>query len=78
LYESSQIRGRGFDAVVLPDEDSLRTEVSYVIGMLTGSNHRDAAKTFLDFLRSPDGQDAYAKFGFVPASDAELQPRPIP
>jgi ABC-type molybdate transport system substrate-binding protein len=70
--------GAPIDAVMLPDEDSLRTEVSYVIGMLTGSNHRDAAEAFLNFLRSPDGQDAYAKFGFVPVSDAELQPRPIP
>ena len=70
--------GAPVDAVVLPDEDSLRAEVSYVIGMLTGSNHRDAAEAFLNFLRSPEGQDAYAKFGFVPASDAELRPRPIP
>jgi ABC-type Fe3+ transport system substrate-binding protein len=43
--------------------------------MLTGSNNRDAAVAFLDFVRSPDGQDAYAKFGFVTASEAELQPR---
>jgi hypothetical protein len=70
--------GAPVDAVVLPNEDSLRTEVSYVIGMLTGSNHRDAAEAFLNFLRSPGGQDAYTKFGFVPVSDAELQPRPIP
>jgi ABC-type molybdate transport system substrate-binding protein len=70
--------GAPVDAVVLPNEDSLRAEVSYVIGMLTGSNHRDAAEAFLNFLRSPDGQDAYTKFGFVPVSDAELQPRPIP
>ena len=70
--------GAPVDAVVLPDDDSLRTEVSYVIGMLTGSKHRDAAEAFLNFLRSPDGQNAYAKFGFVPASDAELQPKPIP
>jgi ABC-type molybdate transport system substrate-binding protein len=70
--------GASVDAVALPDEDSLRTEVSYVIGMLTGSNRRDAAEAFLGFLRSPGGQDAYAKFGFVPASDAELQPKPIP
>jgi ABC-type molybdate transport system substrate-binding protein len=70
--------GAPVDAVVLPDEDSLRTEVSYVIGTLTGSNNRDAAVAFLNFLRSPDGQDAYAKFGFVTASDAELQPRAIP
>ena len=65
-------RGRG------PDQDSLRTEVSYVIGMLAGSKHRESAEAFLNFLRSPDGQDAYAKLGFVRASDAQLQTRPIP
>ena len=70
--------GASVDAVVLPDDDSLRTEVSYVIGMLTGSNHRDAAEAFLNFLRSPIGQKAFAKFGFVTASDAQLQARPNP
>jgi ABC-type molybdate transport system substrate-binding protein len=70
--------GAQVEAVTLPDEDSLRTEVSYVVGMLTGSKHREAAEAFLNFLRSPEGQDAYAKFGFVRANDAELQPRPVP
>jgi ABC-type Fe3+ transport system substrate-binding protein len=46
--------------------------------MLTDSRHREAAEAFLNFLRSAEGQDAYAKFGFVRASDAELQIRPIP
>jgi ABC-type molybdate transport system substrate-binding protein len=71
-------RGAQVEAVVLPDEDSLRTEVSYAVGMLTGSKHRPAAEAFLSFLRSAEGQDAYAKFGFVRASDAELQLRPVP
>jgi ABC-type molybdate transport system substrate-binding protein len=71
-------RGAQVEAVALPDEDSLRTEVSYVVGMLTGSKHRQAAEAFLDFLRSAEGQNAYAKFGFVRASDAELQLRQIP
>jgi ABC-type molybdate transport system substrate-binding protein len=71
-------RGAQVEAVALPDEDSLRTGVSYAIGTLTSSNHRQAAEAFLNFLRSAEGQDAYAKFGFVRASDAELQLRPIP
>ena len=70
--------GAAVEAVALPDQDSLRNEVSYAIGMLAGSKHRESAEAFLNFLRSPDGQDAYAKFGFVRASDAELQTRPIP
>jgi ABC-type molybdate transport system substrate-binding protein len=71
-------RGAQVEAVALPDEDSLRTEVSYAIGTLTSSKHRQSAEAFLSFLRSAEGQDAYAKFGFVRASDAELQLRPIP
>ena len=70
--------GAAVEAVALPDQDSLRNEVSYAIGMLAESKHRESAEAFLNFLRSPDGQDAYAKFGFVRASDAELQTRPIP
>jgi ABC-type molybdate transport system substrate-binding protein len=75
---AAQSRGAQVEAVALPDEDSLRTEVSYAVGPLKGSKHRQAAEAFLSFLRSPEGQDAYAKFGFVRASDAELQLRPIP
>ena len=70
--------GAAVEAVELPDQDSLRNEASYAIGMLAGSKHRESAEAFLNFLRSPDGQGAYARFGFVRASDAELQTRPIP
>jgi ABC-type molybdate transport system substrate-binding protein len=70
--------GAHVEAVALPDEDSLRNEVSYAIGILTGSTHRQAAEAFLDFLRSPEGQAVYARFGFVRATDVELRLRPIP
>jgi ABC-type Fe3+ transport system substrate-binding protein len=71
-------RGAHVEAVTLPEQDSLRSEVSYVIGMLKDSKHREASEAFLSFLRSPECQDAYAKFGFVNASDAELQLKAIP
>jgi ABC-type molybdate transport system substrate-binding protein len=70
--------GAAVEGVALPDEDSLRTEVSYAIGMLIESKHRESAQAFLNFLRSPEGQDAYARFGFVRASGPELELRPIP
>jgi ABC-type molybdate transport system substrate-binding protein len=65
------------EGIKLSDEDSLRTEVSYVIGMLKSSKHRDASEAFLNFLRSPQCQDAYAKYGFVNASVDELKAKPI-
>jgi len=70
--------GHAVETVALPPEDSLINEVSYVIGTLTGSAHRDAAKKYLSFLQSDKGQDAYAKFGFVKASRTDLQIRAIP
>jgi ABC-type Fe3+ transport system substrate-binding protein len=69
--------GADIDAVELPDEDSLRSEVAYVIGALNASPHRREAEAFLAFLQTPAGQDAYAKFGFVKATEAELKPKPI-
>ena len=69
--------GAKIDAVVLPDEDSLRREVSYVIGMLKAAPHAAAGQAFLEFLSSPECQQAYAKYGFVNASADELKPKPI-
>jgi ABC-type molybdate transport system substrate-binding protein len=65
------------ESVELPPQDSLRDEVSYVIGILTATPHADAAKAYLDFVASSVGQEAYAKFGFVRATEVELKPRPI-
>lgn len=69
--------GADVDAVELPEEDSLRAEVAYVIGALKSSTRRQPADAFLSFLRTPVGQDSYAKFGFVKASQSDLVLRPI-
>jgi ABC-type molybdate transport system substrate-binding protein len=70
--------GAPVEGVVLPPEDSLRNEVAYAIGALTNSTRKAMAEKYLEFLRSPESQAAYAKFGFVNASADELQDRPIP
>lgn len=75
---AAQRDGAHIEGIALPDQDSLRTEVSYVIGRLNASKHPEAAVAFVGFLRSPECQNAYAKFGFVEASDTELQLKPIP
>src|SRR5262245_24107567 len=69
--------GADVDAVTLPGEDSLVAEVAYVIGALNAAPHRKEAEAFLAFLRTPAGQDAYAKFGFVKATEADLKLKPI-
>ena len=69
--------GTEVDAIELQPQDSLRNEVSYVIGMLTNAKHVRAAYSYLEFLRSDAGQRVYRKFGFVEATDEELKSRPI-
>ncbi len=70
-------RGAQVEAVSLPDQDSLRNDVSYVVGMLKDSRHKAAAQAFLGFLSSPASQDVYAKYGFVKATEEDLKPKPI-
>jgi ABC-type Fe3+ transport system substrate-binding protein len=52
--------------------------VFYVIGPLASPQHPKQAEAFIRFLQSPDGQDAYARHGFVKATGDELSLRPIP
>lgn len=73
LRDGAQVEG-----VKLPPQDSLRDEVSYVIGTLKGARRADAAARYLAFLASPQGQAAYVGFGFVEATPQELMLKPIP
>ncbi|TSA10100.1 MAG: ABC transporter substrate-binding protein [Betaproteobacteria bacterium] len=70
--------GHQVEAIPLPAADSLIDEVSYAIGALTNSRHKDAANRYLAFLQSDHGQNAYAKFGFLKATKADLEIKPIP
>ncbi|MBI4193773.1 MAG: substrate-binding domain-containing protein [Betaproteobacteria bacterium] len=70
--------GAPVQAVVLPPEDSLRDEVAYAIGALTNSPRKATAEKYLEFLKTAESQQAYAKYGFVNATAEELRLRPIP
>ena len=74
----AQRDGKAVEAVRLPPRDSLRDEVEYVVGALTGTPRAAAAARYLAFLATPEGQAAYAKYGFVTASPQELALKPIP
>lgn len=70
--------GAQVEGIKLPPVDSLRDEVSYVIGAIKGSGRSAAAASYLDFLATPQGQSVYTGFGFVGASAQELALKPIP
>jgi ABC-type molybdate transport system substrate-binding protein len=69
--------GSAVEIVRLPADQSMINEVFYAIGPLAQPQHPKQAEAFIRFLQSADGQDAYAKHGFVRATSEELSLRPI-
>lgn len=69
--------GAKVSSVSLPAVDSLRDEVSYVIGAIKSSPREDAAEAFLNFVASAEGQAVYEQFGFVGATTEERKRRPV-
>lgn len=69
--------GAEVEGIALPPADSLRNEVAYVIGGLSNSPRKAMASKYLDFLRTQDAQEAYAKYGFVSADADELKLKPL-
>jgi ABC-type molybdate transport system substrate-binding protein len=70
-------QGAQVETVELPAVDSLRDEVSYVIGALENSRHKENADVYLAFLATAAAQDAYPIFGVVKARPDELLLKPI-
>ena len=69
--------GYAVEIVPLPADQSMVNEVFYAMGPLIQPRHPKQAEAFIRFLQSPDGQDAYARHGFVRAKSDELSLRPI-
>lgn len=70
--------GAPVQGIALPPDQNAADRVAYVAGALDNSPHAANAAAFIAFLGAKPGQDAYAAYGFLPASDAERTPRPLP
>lgn len=67
--------GNPIDVVELPDSTNLRA--TYVAASLKAAPHRQAARDFVMFMRSPQAQAVYRKYGFLPvAGKADVLTRP--
>jgi len=74
-YAKSQ--GRPIDGVAIPAPLNKQDKVSYAIGPMTQARNPKNALRFMEYLATPDAQNIYAGFGFVPATAEELKIRPI-
>ena len=63
VYTSDAVRGEGVEEVEIFDEE-LHGPIVYPASILEGSEEKEAAKTFLDFLQTDEVKEIFAKYGF--------------
>jgi ABC-type molybdate transport system substrate-binding protein len=59
-------QGLPVDMVEVGEEFDQRDKVNYYITTLNNAPHPENAKKFLEFIKSSEAQEIYAKYGFVP------------
>lgn len=69
---------RKVDGVAIPAPLNKQNEAGYAIGALKTARNPENAKKYLEYLTSADALDIYAGYGFLKASEEELQERAIP
>ena len=70
--------GYAVQGVSLPSSDSLKKKVNYIASVLINAAHLKNAQLYAAFLKSPQAQKNYTRFGFSKASAADFKMRPIP
>lgn len=73
----AKLQGRDIDGVPIPAPYNKAKKVAYAIGILTKAKNRANAELYLSYLRTRRAQEIYAKYGFVGASERELESRPL-
>ncbi len=68
---------RAIDGVAIADKHNQGSKVGYVIGALNTGKNQANAKRYLDYLATNEAQAIYASYGFVKATSAERQIKPI-
>lgn len=65
VYTSDAVAAPDLKTIEIPTE--LNVIAKYPIAPLVNSKHTDLAKTFIDYVLSPEGQAILQKWGFTPA-----------
>ena len=65
--------GRPIDGVQIPPPYNKQEKVGYAIGPMSNGRNAANANHFLIYLATPDAQNIYASYGFLPATDSELK-----
>lgn len=59
-----QMLGHPVESVAIPAKENIMA--NYIAGVIKAAPHAKAAEDFVTFLNSPQGQEVYKKYGFLP------------
>jgi ABC-type molybdate transport system substrate-binding protein len=70
-------QGRNIDGVAIAAPYNKSDKVAYAIGIMRNAKNQANAELYLSYLRTRRAQEIYGKYGFVRASDEELEYRQL-
>ena len=69
--------GRAVDGVAIPAPFNKQEKVAYAIGPMSNARNKENAQSFLKYLATKEAQNIYASYSFLPASNKELEIKPL-
>jgi len=73
----AKAEGRPIDGVAIPAPLNKIDKVNYAIGIMVNGRNLENAARYQAYLATADAQGIYKKYGFIGASDEELQPKSL-
>ena len=74
---AAQREGRNVDGVPIAAPYNKADKVAYAIGILNNAKNQSNAQLYLSYLRTRRAQEIYGKYGFIGASEEELEYKPL-
>lgn len=69
--------GRAIEGVAIPAPYNKEDKVGYAIGILKEGRNQENAQRYMDYLKTDTAQNIYASYGFLKATAADLNQRPL-
>ena len=73
----AKAENRPIDGVAIPAPLNKLDKVNYAIGIMVNGRNLENASRYQAYLATADAQAIYKKYGFIGASDEELQPKSL-
>lgn len=73
----AKAEGRPIDGVAIPAPLNKQSKVSYAVGIMNNGRNEENAAAYQAYLATDEAQAIYEKYGFIRATEEELQRKPL-